>query len=230
MAQAQTSNHPHMEFVNALPLNQALGQLPEYGPGSSRGALLPVDAAVRASLNNPEQRRRMEEQLLEALATASIDGQNYLIHQLTWVGGLASLSRLTSLLGHPQLADPARRTLEVIPGDEVLQALREAAPRLQGVQQAGVIQSLGRRRDVRSVRIIVQHLDHHEDSVAEAALRALGHIASPAAGRALRRYLGRPDAKLKPAATDAARECADRLEQEGHPRDAARLQAALVRA
>lgn len=219
-----------MESANALPLDQALGQLAEYGPGSSRGALLPVDTAVRASLNNPEQRQRMEGQLLEALGTASIDGQYYLIHQLTLVGGPATISRLTPLLGHPQLSDPARRTLEVIPGDEVLQALRDQAPHLQGVQQAGVLQSLGRRRDARSVRIIVRHLDHDEDPVAEAALRALGHIASPAAGRALRRYLQRPDPKLRSAAIDAARECADHLEQEGHPRDAARLQAALVHA
>jgi hypothetical protein len=219
-----------MESPDVSPLNQALSQLREYGPGSSRGALVPIDEAVRASLGDPVQCRRMETALLEALTTASTGGQAYVINQLTLVGGTASIGPLAALLGHPELCDPARRTLEVIPGDEVLEALRDQAPQLTGLQRAGVIQSLGRRRDAASVRALASDLDHDDAAIVEAVLRALGRIASPRAGRVLRGYLSRPDARLEAAARDAARECADRLQHAGHARAASRLRAALDRA
>jgi HEAT repeat protein len=218
-----------MESPDLSLLNQTLGQLQNYGPGSSRGALVPIDQAVRASLGDPEQSRRVETALLAVLSTASTDGRAYLIQQLTLVGGTASVSHLAALLGHPELSDPARRTLEVIPGDEVLEALRAQAPHLTGIQRAGVIQSLGRRRDAASVQALARELNHDEAAIVEAALRALGRIASPRAGRVLRGYLGRPDARLEAVARDAARECADRLQHEGHSRDASRLLAALDR-
>jgi HEAT repeat protein len=219
-----------MESPHGSLLNPALGRLREYGPGSSRGALLPIDDAVRASLADPEQRRLIESTLLEALSTASILGRVYLLSQLTLVGGAASASPLAAMLDDPQLSDPARRTLEAIPGEETLQALRDRAPHLTGLPRVGVIQSLGRRRDADSVRTIARDLSHDDDRIVEAALRALGRIASRRAGRILRGYLGRQHARVALAAHDAARECADRLEHEGHPRDSTRLRIALERA
>lgn len=216
-----------MESPVVPPLNEALAQLRHYGPGSSRGALWPVDQAVRDALEDPEAGRRIEMALLEALETASTDGRIYLLSQLTLVGTDNSVDPIAALLGHPQVADPARRALESLPGEEAVAALRARLPGLTGLAKAGVIQSLGRRRDAASVRDLARDLDHSDDAIVAAVLRALGRIASTEAAQVLHGYLDRSTPRLLPVARDAAREAVDTLRREGDARPADRLQAAV---
>ena len=67
------------------------------------------------------------------------------------VGTDAQVPLLAKLLDSPRPAEIARYTLQAIPGEASLAALRGATDRLQGLPLVGAINSLGLRRDAAAV-------------------------------------------------------------------------------
>ena len=99
--------------------------------------------------------------------------------RLAVIGDSAAAPALAALLGDPKLGHYARFGLEPIPGAAAEQALRDALPKLRGHLLIGVINSIGRRRDVAALEALAT-LHHHDDAeVQEAALAALTRIRSP---------------------------------------------------
>lgn len=212
-----------MNTLDPQPLAEALLALRQYGPGSSRAALLPIDDAARDALDDTERRQALEGRLLEGLATASPHGQAYLMSKLALVGSTASVVPLTNRLMTEDLADAACRALEALPCSEAVKALRERLPELSGTALLGAITVLGRRRDPDSVPLLAQRASDAHTAVAGASLAALGRIASTAAGEALRAALASAPVELRAATVAAARDCADRLAHAGHRRAAEAL-------
>ena len=94
-----------------------------------------------------------EEQELAVLKSdASRNEKVKACHTLGRVGTRAAVAPLAALLDNPELAHAARYGLEMIPDPAVDEAFRAAAGRLNGLLLAGVLQSLGDRRDAASVR------------------------------------------------------------------------------
>jgi HEAT repeat protein len=81
--------------------------------------------------------------------------------------------------------------------------LREAAGRLKGLMLVGVLQSIGNRRDTGAVPLLTKYMGDADQAIVVAAATALGKIATPAAGEALKPMLG-----TSPSAAEAYLACA----------------------
>jgi HEAT repeat protein len=191
-----------------------------YNSGSGRAALLPIDDAVVASLGDAAARKDLAQRLAAVLsAEVSAVAKEYACSKLRLIGSVESVPALAALLGDKDLAHAARDALEAMPYPEAVQAIREALPKLAGLQKVGAIQSLGTRRDVQSVAALAGLLADQDRQVASGAAAALGEIGTLEAADALR--------KAAPAAADALLACAERLAADGRQAEAKAIYAAL---
>ena len=117
--------------------------------------------------------------------------------RLAICGTKAAVPALAALLSDEKLSSWARIGLEAIPDPAVDAALRDAAGKLQGKLQVGVINSLGKRRDAAAVAWLSSKLKDADSQLATAAAAALGRIGGEAASKALGDALaGAPAATL----------------------------------
>ncbi len=145
-----------------------------------------------------------ELQLIAALKTELPRNDKVtLCHELGRVGTKAAIAPLAALLDNPELAHAARYGLEMIPEPAADEALREAAGRLKGLLLVGVLQSIGNRRDAKAISLLAKSLGDADQAIVGAAATALGKIATPAAGEALKPMLGK-----SPSAAEAYLACA----------------------
>ncbi len=150
--------------------------------------------------------------------------------RLAVVGTKQAVPALAALLPDPQLSHYARFGLEPIPDPSVDKALRDALKKLSGRPLAGVINSLGCRKDAKAVKPLSRLLEKGEgEDVQAAAAAALGRIGNPQAAKTLEKALGRAGAQVRPAVAGAALVCAERLLAQGRREQALTLYAALGR-
>jgi HEAT repeat protein len=216
---------------DAAAVDAAFAALKDYDRGSSRATLLPIDEAVMAALDDKTTCRKLEQQLVTALANGlSAVAVEYVFSKLTLVGSAVCVPALTVRLADPRVATAARTVLESLPDRRADKALRDCLPRLAGPAKVGVIQSLGARRDPESVRALTALLEDSDAQVAVAAAAALGEIASRQAAEALRVIIPHVPAERHRPVADAALVCAERLRTEGRKADARALYQALAAA
>ena len=142
--------------------------------------------------------------------------------QLAICGTAAAVPALAALLSDEKLASWARIGLEAIPDPAVDAALREALGKLQGKLLIGVINSIGKRRDTKTVEWLSGKLKDADPALASAAAAALGRIGGEPAVQALEQALAGASAAMLPAICEGCLRCADRLIGEGrHDRAAA---------
>ncbi len=202
----------------------AFSALTKYEQGSDRGSLLAIDEAVVAALDDAVTRPLLEQRLLGVLkSSAPTAAREYACRKLALIGSAASIQTLAALLSDQALADPARNALQSIPGAEVDDALRRRLPQLRGKHLAGAIDSLGARRDVKSVSGLARLLSDSDPLVAGAAAAALGSIGDGKAERALLRFLPKATGTAHGAAMDAALACAERRLESGQKAEARKL-------
>lgn len=205
-------------------LDQALGALQKYDLGSGRSSLLPVDDAVAAARSDEAVRARLEGRLAELLgASLSRAAKEYVCRQLAVIGSARSVPVLSACLADPGLAHLARNALEVVPGPEAGQALRESLRKVTGLTKVGVVNSLGRRRDAESVPVLGGLLEDGDVQVAGAAAAALGEIGNVESARALAKFQAAAPEALRLVAADACLVCAERLLREGTKGEALQL-------
>ncbi len=158
-------------------------------------------------------------------AEVSFEHKARAAQRLAGFGGADAVPALAGLLADERLADHARIALQVMPFPEAAAALRAALDSTTGRTRAGVIGSLGERRDASAVPAIAGLLERRQSGAAA----ALGKIADSAAAGALLRALGSGGAEENPELRDAALACAATLirNDEG-PRAAELLQALLA--
>lgn len=209
---------------DAAALNAAFAALETYDQGSSRGVMLPIDHAVRASLDDKAARLELEQRLAAALKNArSAAAGEYLCSKLALIGSELSVPAIAPLLGKPEFATAARNALEAIPGAAATKALRDALLRVEGVQKVGVVHSLGARRDADSVPALIALLKSADTSVAGAAVAALGDSATSKAAKALLKFQPNAPQVLQQELADAILNCAEPLLTAGDRRDARQL-------
>ena len=105
--------------------------------------------------------------------------------RLRIVGTAASVPALAALLGEERTSQAARYALEGMPFPEAVAALRQALGQTSGLIKAGLIDSLGWRRDAASVPLLTPLLSGPDTAIAAAAASALGRIGSKDAIAAL---------------------------------------------
>jgi HEAT repeat protein len=161
MEQQQTSPAP-VQASRVKPVATEMMKDEKYGTAAEMMALPP--AKLVALLQDPG---------------ASVYARAKACQRLAVVGDKAAVAALAAMLGTPQLSVYARTALETMPDRSADDALRAALGKVQGTQLAGVINSIGRRRDVNAIGAL-EKLRHNADpEVAASANSALARIRPP---------------------------------------------------
>ena len=109
--------------------------------------------------------------------------------ELSVVGDKSAVPVLAALLPDEKMSHMARYGLEPIPGPAVDAALRDALGKLKGKLLAGVINSIGVRRDAKAVEPLAKLLADADANVVCAAAASLGKIGNVAAASVLEKAL-----------------------------------------
>ncbi|MBN1806917.1 MAG: ThuA domain-containing protein [Sedimentisphaerales bacterium] len=202
--------------VEMAELQKLLEQVKKYDWGQSRSALTEVSEIIKNAHSSSTELRKIESALLDVLTSDSTRaGKQFVCRELSIIGTGQSVSVLGNMLVDEETSDMARYALERIPGTAVDEALRGALRRAKGKPQIGIINSLGQRRDKRSVRVLSRLLDDSDNEVAMAAAAALGRIADSEATEVLKGAAEKASGKLQMVVLDSYLKCADQLVADG---------------
>jgi HEAT repeat protein len=202
-------------------VDKAFESLKTYDWGKDRGDLKTIDDAINATNGDAAARKDLESRLLAVLkGDAPRAAKDAACRRLSTIGSAESVPALAVLLTDKDLSHMARYALERIPGPEAVKAMRDALPRTAGAIRAGVIGSLGVRRDAESAAPLAAMLADGDKTVAAAAATALGEIGNAEAAKALGELVKKPPEGLKLVAANASLACADRLLADGKKADA----------
>jgi HEAT repeat protein len=159
--------------------------LGNYQFGQSREPLALIEEQIRKSA--PAQYRALEAKLLPVLQAPETqkDAKRYICRWLGIVGSADCVPAVARLLTDPDLSHPARIALEKLPDAAAAAALRDALPQVKGKLLAGVISSLGVRRDAAALDSLRRLAQDSDGLVAATALAALGQIGTEQASQAL---------------------------------------------
>ncbi len=131
--------------------------------------------------------------------------------RLAAVGTREAVPVLAGLLADPLLSHYARFALEPLPDPAADRALEDAAQKLEGPLLAGVLNSLGVRRNAAAIPLVARHLEAPEPETARAAAAALGRIGGPQAAESLLAVLRRRRAEIRSVLHDACLVCGESL-------------------
>ena len=112
-------------------------------------------------------------------ANASAYAKAKACQQLAVVGDKAAVPALAALLTDAQLSHYARFGLEPMPGPAADEALRAALGKVKGRLLAGVINSIGNRKDATAIPALARFLHDPDTEVSQAATAALARIRPP---------------------------------------------------
>lgn len=132
-------------------------------------------------------------------------------------GTTASIPILAALLPDEKLSHMARYALEPMPYPEAGQALRDALAKTEGMPKAGVIISIGARRDAEAVPLLIPLMKDPNPDIARAAIGALGRIATPEAQDAMLQYCSAVSEPLRLALAEGLLALGQRLPQKVKP-------------
>lgn len=147
--------------------------------------------------------------------------------ELALVGTSSAVPALAALLSDERLSHLARSALQQIPGAESDAALRSALQQLSGEPLAGVIDTIGQRRDPQAVAALLTRMDSADATVAQASATALGKIGTEPAAQGLQRALPSAQGRVQLAVCDGLFDCAAAFEADGKHAAAATIYDAL---
>ena len=148
-------------------------------------------------------------------SNAGLQAKARACQELGDVGGSASVAPLAALLDQEHLADYARSGLEGIKDPAAGKALRQALGKLDGRYLAGVVNSLGVRREIAAVPDLQKLALDAKRGVASEALASLGMIGTAEAAKTLTKVLTDGPADLRIPAAHAALVAATQMAKEG---------------
>lgn len=193
-------------------LEAILQKLAQYRHNQDHDTILELQAYVRTHRQTPAGRLECERLLLGLLqGEATDDGKWEACRQLRSVGADDSVPVLTKMLMREDTSEMARFALEKIPGTAADRALRDALRSSSGRIRLGMISSLGHRGSRQAVADLARIAGGTDEAAAEAALAALGGIATQDAANSLVRFLGSEDEWLRISAAGALLRCAETL-------------------
>jgi HEAT repeat protein len=157
----------------------------KYEFGRSRLPLALIDEQIRKTpaAGYPE----IEAKLLTVLRSPETtkDAKRFICRWLSVVGSARCVPAVSELLTDADLSHPARMALEPMANPAAGAALRAALPKVQGKLLAGVIASIGVRRDPEAIEALRGLAGQGDPVVAGAAVAALGEIGTEEAAKVL---------------------------------------------
>ena len=200
----------------------------KYAFGQSRAPLAAIEAEIRGA--KPDQYKAIEARLLPLLKSpdTAVDAKRYFCRYLGLVGSAESVAALAALLGDEKLSGPARIALEPMRDPAAGAALRQALGQAKGKLLAGIIGSVGVRRDTQAVAALAALIADADADVARSAIAALGAIGAPDAAKALDDAAGKAPETLQRAVAQARLTCAAGLAQAGKSAEASAIYRSLL--
>jgi HEAT repeat protein len=168
-----------------------------------------------------------EQRQIELLASdASLQQKDTACLRLKEIGTAKAVPALAALLPHERLSQAARNALECLPYPAAGQALVDALEKTTGLTQAGIIDSLGFRREKSATPQLVKLLNHPNAVTSAATAAALGKIGTPSAVDALQKSLANAQGLARAAALEGLLTAANtQLAEGGAPAAAATFEA-----
>ena len=200
----------------------------KYKFGDSRKPLALIEEKIRGA--KPEEYKAIEARILPLVKApdTAADAKRYFCRYLGVVGSKDSIPALAALLADEKLSDPARIALEPMADPAAGAALRQALGQVKGKLLAGMIGSVGIRKDPEAVPALAPLTGDADEAVARAALAALGAIGTPDAAKALDAAAKKAPEALQRNVAFAQATCAAALAQAGKKADAAAIYRALL--
>ncbi len=180
-----------------------IGAVQSFGQGAAPSVKEQVDKLVAVIKSDAPQKEKADA-----------------CRELARVGNKDAVAPLAALLADEKLSHMARYGLETIPDPSVDVALRDALTKCKGRLLAGVIGSLGVRHDTQAVKPLTGLLEDADADVAQAAARALGKIATPAAVKALQASLPKASPGNQLSFYEGLFRCAEAFTSKGQAGDA----------
>ena len=207
-------------------IEKSVAAVRDYDYGKSREPLLTVEKLINETHGNAELRAAIEKELVKLLdSDASLACKQFVCKKLWTIGTEASLPALAKLLEseNNHLAEAACYALSSNPSPMVDAVLPGALDRAKGNALIDLTNLLGERRSAESAEAIARLTGNKDGAVAEAAIAALGKIASEPAVRALADLRRSDDPKRRDWANHASLQCAYELEKRGNRAAAAKI-------
>jgi HEAT repeat protein/type 1 glutamine amidotransferase len=197
-------------------LEAAFNVLPRYEYGQSRQPLAAIDDAIVASHEKEAMRSQLEHRLVDIIdGNATAAAKQYACRELSLIGTSYSVSALAKLLTNAELSHMGRYALERIGGPDSANALRQALATTEGKVKIGIINSLAVIEDQNSVTELISLLNSSDTQISAAAADSLGKIGTGAAADALMDFRNHTSEQLRPDATLACLNVANRLLRQG---------------
>ncbi|MBL9205328.1 MAG: HEAT repeat domain-containing protein [Opitutaceae bacterium] len=184
---------------------------------ASRLLVLSLVALALAGCTTPARNPASTAALAVLASEAGVHEKARACQELGVFGGPESVPALARLLNHEVLADYARSGLEGISDPSAGQALRQALGSLEGRNLAGVVNSLGVRRERSALPELQALALDPKRGVAAEAMASLGMIGTVDASKTLQQILKGDSASQRVPAAHAALVAAEHLVRAGNP-------------
>lgn len=212
IALAQSAPKPTHTIAEIEPM---LAKISTYEYGQSRETWVQLSLFIEESLPSPALLKQIEARLLKFLQTpATAAGKEVAFRELSLIASDASVPVLSAMLLDPRTTEMARFAVARIPGQAAGEALRKGAEKTSGNIKIGMINSLGQRRDEKSVPWLKSQLSG-DPPIAEAAAAALGEIADRPALDAIAGARGKASTSIRQALSEAYLMAADHFASRG---------------
>jgi len=189
-----------------------LTTISHYEFGQSHESHKDVRQFVSLASQSKKATQRIEKELVKFLKSdATLSGKQFVAHLLADIGSEVSINILETMLYDPSTVEMARFALEKIPNKSADEALRTALIKSDDKVKIGIINSLGKRRDEKSVAEIKKMVLSSDEQIASAAIVALGKIASEDAITTLEEAKDKVTTEIHNVLVFALLDCADAL-------------------
>jgi HEAT repeat protein len=200
---------------DANEFGQLLVRIKTYDFGQGRQDLARISGMIREASGKPEI-KKIEEHLDEFLKTdANYAAKQFVCKELSVIGTEASAPVLAGMLTDRNTCEMARYALERIPGESVDAELCEALGKASGNAKVGIINTLGVRGDKKAVGLLNGLISDANETIAIAAVAALGRIDDPCAVEAIAQAKDKTKGAVRLAALDSYLRQAERLAAKG---------------
>ncbi len=157
---------------------------------------------------------------------ATMPGRQFALRMLRFVGSVACIPSVSKLLQDKDLAHMARNVFVGLDGKAFDAALKDAVAATQGASRAGIINTMGDRKDSSSLKMLSKLLKESDDDTALAIINALGKIGGAEAADELDKF--KPSDALKPAWSMAYLRCAEGLTAENEIKRTQKMYKSLI--
>jgi HEAT repeat protein len=210
--------------MDSTAVDKAFETLKTYDWGDDPETLKAIDQAIIATHGDATARKALEKRLVDTLTGGiSRSALDYVCRRLRIVGTRQSIEALAALLPEEETSHIARYALERIPDEKAVEVMRDSLPKVSSKLKPGIIGSLGKRRDQKSIQAISKLLGDSDIQVAKAAAESLALISTPAAARELIKFTKKASAAMKLPAADACLVCAEQILANGEKSEAVAL-------